>query len=359
MKRAGFVTLLLALLLCTPAFALDESDFGASRVEEAVPSEAREVLGGTAAGRDPEGALERIWAYARDHLGAVAAEVLRPLTAILAVCVLCGVGESFAEASGRGDIVALGGCLAIAALGVEDVHSVLTLGRDSLTELLDFSRVLLPTLTTAAAASGAMSSAAAAYAAAALFSDLLLTLAQTLILPMICAFTAATVASAVLGDQRLDGAVRFLQWATKLLMKALVIAFTAYLSITGILAAATDAATVKAAKSVLSTALPVVGKLMADASEALVAGAGLLRGAIGVYGLLACLVTVLLPVLRLGLRCLLFRAVAAVCAGLAGPRQLRLISGLGNAYGMLLGLVGSAAAMEFLAVISLIRTVTL
>ena len=162
MKRSLFVAALLALLLCGSVFALDESDFGAADVEAATPPEAREILGGTAAGRDPEGALERIWAYARDRLRDVTAEVLRPLTAILAVCVLCGVGESFAAASGRGDMVALGGCLAIAALGVEDVHSVLTLGRDSLTELLDFSRVLLPTLTTAAAASGAVSSAAAA-----------------------------------------------------------------------------------------------------------------------------------------------------------------------------------------------------
>lgn len=359
MRRRALLGLLLALLLCTPALALDETDLGAAQVEEAVPPEARSVLGGTEAGRDPEGALGRVWDYARDHLRDLLAEVLRPLTAMVAVCVLCGVGESFAAASGRGDMVALGGCLAIAVLGVEDVHSVLALGRDTLVQLLDFSRVLLPTLTTAAAASGAVSSATAAYAASALFSDLLLSLAQSLILPMICAFTAATVASAVLGDKRLDGAVRFLQWAAKLLMKGLVLAFTAYLSLTGILAASTDAATVKAAKTVLSTALPVVGKLMADASEALVAGAGLLRGAIGIYGLLACLVTVLLPVLRLGLRCLLFRGVAALCAGLAGQRQLRLISGLGNAYGMLLGLVGSAAAMEFLAVISLIRTVTL
>ena len=51
-------------------------------------------------------------------------------------------------------------------------------------------------------------------------------------------------------------------------MKLMVIGFTAYVSLSGILAGAADAATVKAAKSVISTALPVVGKLMADAAEA-------------------------------------------------------------------------------------------
>jgi stage III sporulation protein AE len=88
-----------------------------------------------------------------------------------------------------------------------------------------------------------------------------------------------------------------------------------------------------------------------------VAGAGLLRSAIGVYGMLITLAAVCLPVLRLAARWLLFRAAAAVCVGVAGERQSRLIGRLSTIYGLLLGLVGIAAAAEFLSIISLIRTV--
>ena len=362
MMRRVLIGALLALCLTTVVRAAPLGDaFGAEKVEAAAPPTAREVLGELAPSEtSPETGLERLLAFARQHFGEAVKETLRPLASILALCLLCAIGESFSAGTKAGaEAVALGGCLAVAAIGVADVHSVLSLGTETLAELTDFSRVLLPTLTTAAAASGAAGSAAAAYAASALFSDLLLTASEKLILPMICAYTAAAVSSAVLGDQRLDGAVHFLQWCAKTLLKALVISFTAYLSLTGILAGAADAAAVKTAKTVISTALPVVGKLMADASEALVAGAGLIRSAIGVYGMLACLAAVLLPVLRLGLRCLLFRAAAAICSGFAGARQTRLIACLGTAYGMVLSLIASAAAIEFLAVISLIRTVTL
>jgi len=360
--RAVIIVLVLVSVLCCPVLAVEqepEMDFGAAKIEAAVPPTAKDALGDMEAERgNLDKGLEQMLAYVRDHWAEVLRECLQPLAAMVAVCLLCSLGDSFSAGGGSMDAVTLGGCLAIAAIGVEDMNSVLVLGRDTLAELLDFSRVLLPTLTTAAAATGAAGSAGAVYAAAAWFSDLLLMAAEKFVLPMVCAFTAANIAAAVLGDKRLDGLVAFLQWGTKTLMKLMVIGFTAYVSLSGILAGAADAATVKAAKSVISTALPVVGKLMADAAEALVAGAGLIRGAVGVYGLLACAAIILLPVLRLGLRCLLFRAAAAICSGFGGARQLRLMSGLSTAYGMLLGLVGAGAAIEFLAVFSLIRTVT-
>ena len=267
---------------------------------------------------------------------------------------LCAAAESF---QAGGDAAAFAGCLAIAVIGAEDVKSVLALGSETLHTLRDFSRVLLPTLATAAAAGGGAHAAGAVWAAAALFSDLLLSAAENLVLPLAGGMAAAAAASAVLGEKRLDGAVKLLHWLARTLLRALAVGFTAYLAVTRTLGAQADAAAAKTVKAVLSNTLPVVGKLLSDASEALVAGAGLLRGAVGVYGMLIILAAVLLPVLRLAARWMLFRAAAAVCAGIAGERQGTLIARLGAVYGLLLGLVGVAAAAEFLSIISLIRTV--
>ena len=358
--RRILLMVLAALCLEGTALAAElDEELGAGKVTAAAPPAAREILGDTgAAEADLNNGLERLAVRVEELLPGALREAVRPLAAIVVICLLCGVGDNLSPGGGSGfDAVGMGGSLAVAVIGVSDVRSVLSLGTTTLAELTDFSRVLLPTLTTAAAAAGAPGSAAAAYAAAALFSDVLLSAAERLILPAVCAYTAVIVCSAVLGEKRLGGAAKLLEWGAKTLLKALVISFTAYLSLSGILAGSADAAAVKAAKTVISAALPVVGKLMADASEALVAGAGLVRGAVGIYGLLICLAVILLPVLRLGLRCLLFRAVAALCAGFAGERQSQLIAGLGNAYGMMLGLIASAAVIEFLAVISLIRTV--
>lgn len=361
MIRRIVLVILTAAVLTLPVCAAGLEDaFGIPELKASAP-EAADILGELNPARpDPDDALARLGNYIRTKAADTIREILRPLAAIAAVCILGGIGESMAEEGGAAAAAAaFGSCLAISVIGIEDVHSVLALGSSTMTALLDFSRVLLPTLAAAAAASGSVGAAGAAYAASALFSDLLLSAAEGILLPMICGFAAVSAAAGILGDARLEGAVRFLRWCTKTGMKILVFTYTAYLTLTGVLSAAADAAAVKTAKTVLSAALPVVGKLMADASEALVAGAGLLKSAVGVYGMLVCLAIVILPVLRLGLRCLLFKGAAAVCAGIAGPRQAKLIGNLADAYGMLFGLIGSAAAVEFLSIISLVRTVTL
>ena len=358
MKRVLLLTALL-FLFAAPAHAAELSDaLNLPEVAAAAPDDAAEAIGDPDVEKaDFSAGTERLLAYVMEHVPDALRESVRPLAAIVAVTILCAAADSFAAGQGGGETAAFAGCLAIAVIGVEDVRSVLRLGSDTLHTLRDFSRVLLPTLTTAAAAGGSAASGGATWAAAAMFSDLLLSAAETLILPLLCGMAAASAAAAVLGEKRLDGAVQFMQWSGRTLLRALAIAFTAYLSITRTLAAQTDAAAAKTVKAVLSASMPVVGKLLSDASEALVAGAGLLRGAIGVYGMLITLAVVCLPVLRLMLRWILFRAASALCEGFAGERQSRLIARLGAVYALLLGLVGVAAAAEFLSIISLIRTV--
>ena len=102
----------------------------------------------------------------------------------------------------------------------------------------------------------------------------------------------------------------------------------------------------------------MVGKTLADASASLVAGAAVIRNSLGLVGLLTVLGAVLLPVLRIGLRYLLYKAAAAVAGMFSGGRLERLINDIGTAYGMILGLVGAAAAYLLLAVVSLMQTVS-
>ena len=68
---------------------------------------------------------------------------------------------------------------------------------------------------------------------------------------------------------------------TKLLTAALL-AFTLYLTVGGIFAGTVDSARVRVTKTAISGMIPVVGGIIAEASETVLAGAGLLKGAIGV-----------------------------------------------------------------------------
>ncbi|MGN1002103.1 MAG: stage III sporulation protein AE [Oscillospiraceae bacterium] len=360
MKKITLLLFLaLALCLSLPAHAAEslEDSLGVDTLTDALPESAEEALDGlTAADADFDSGLSRLWDYAASKLAEAVGQALRPAVLVVAIALVCSLAGSLKTAGGF-DFVCFGGCAAVALTALRDVNSVTALGAATLTELSDFSKALLPTLTTAAAASGAVSSASAKYAAAALFLDVLLSAANGLLLPLIGAYAVCVAAGAAIGDSRLDGAAKLMKRLCKWGMTALAAAFTAYLGVSGLVASGADAAATKAAKAVLSAALPVVGKMVSDASESLVAGAGLLRNTVGVFGLLAVLAVCVTPFLQLGVRYLLFKAAAAVAESIAGSALGRLIDGIGSVYGMVLGLVGTAAVFLFISILSLIRTV--
>ena len=140
-------------------------------------------------------------------------------------------------------------------------------------------------------------------------------------------------------------------------MTLLVGAFTGYLAISGAVSSAADAVTAKAAKAAISAALPVVGGIVSNAAGAVVAGAGLVRNSVGVLGLLAVLSVILGPFIALGARYLLYKAASVLARSLAPDGLGDLVSAVGTAFGMALALVGSAALMLFISVISLMKAV--
>lgn len=101
------------------------------------------------------------------------------------------------------DVTAIVGALAITAVAVSDAHALIGMGKETLENLELFSKVLLPTVTAAAAAAGSPSGAVARQLATMLFSDVLITLVNRLLLPLVYTYIAACVAYAAIGNDGL------------------------------------------------------------------------------------------------------------------------------------------------------------
>lgn len=358
MKRllTGIAALLCAAALACPALA---EDYGSDEVEEALPEEAREILGdvGVDDALEPEGMFSRLWDAAAEKLGSLWRGAAKSAAELIAVALLCSAVSALAEGGAR-EYVLLGGVLAAAAIAVGDARTFISAGAETLGTLSEFSHALLPSLTAAAAAGGAVTSAAAKYAATALFMDVLITAARALVLPLVYIYMAAAVAHAATGNSAAEGAAKLLKWLAVTVTTLIMTAFTAYLSISGAVSGSADAVTLRAAKSAISAALPVVGGIISDAAGTVVAGAGLIKNAVGALGLLATAAVCLTPFLSLGLQYLMYKLAAALASAFAESRLSSLIGALGGAFGMVLGIVGAAALMLFLSVVSLVRTVT-
>lgn len=330
------------------------------KVQGSLPQEAGDVLQGlspTEAGMGDKG-LERLWKAAKEDFFGIFKSALSSALKIVAVLLLSTAASSAMGDGAPKEMVRFGTAVSVSAVAISNVNSFIGLGVETLYRLSDYSKALLPVMCTAATSAGAFTSAAAKYAATALFLDVLIGLATNLIMPLISIYLVSVVANAILEKDRLGNVSKLLKWACTTSLTLLVTGFVAYLGMAGLISGKADQMAARVTKTALGTALPVVGGILADTAETLVAGAGILRNAVGIFGLLAVAAVCLLPFLKLGLHYLVYKGTAAFAEALADKRLAELISDVGTAFGMVLALVGAGGIMLFVSVISSMKAVT-
>lgn len=358
--------LLLALLLAVPASAVSVEDMLSDQADAldtgGLESAAGEYSPGQPLSPDislDEG-LQGILDTGSDQVFGIVRKAARSGILLLVIVLFCGLADGMYGGLGKTglDIVAVAGALAVTAVAVADVNSLIGMGRKALGDMELFSKVLLPTITAAVAASGSPGGAVARQLATMLFSDVLLSLISRLLLPLVYAYVAACTAYAALGNEGLKRIASTLKWAVTLILTSVLLVFVAYLTVSGVIAGTTDAVTVKAAKFTVSSVVPVVGGILSDAAETVLAGAGILRNAVGVFGMLTVLGICLAPFLQLGIHYLVYKAAAALTATVSGGRVAGLIDNVGGAFGLVLGMTGASALLLLISIVSAITVVT-
>lgn len=278
---------------------------------------------------------------------------------LMAVVLLCGLVEGVCLDGRSGGIqaVELAGALAVTALTVSDMTVMVGLGRETIAKMDDFSGLLLPAMAALTAATGGVSGAAVRQGATVLCSSLLIRGIDGLLVPMLYAYIAACCAHAALGSDGLKKLAALLKGTIVFLLTAGLLAFVGYLTASGAIAGSADAAAVKAAKMTISRAIPVVGGILSDAAETVLAGAGVLRGTVGVVGMLVVLAICLTPFLQLALHYLTYKGAAALTGAVAGSRLSGLMDSLGGAFGLILGMTGSCALVLLFSIVSTVSAV--
>ena len=303
--------------------------------------------------------VRRLWREGWEQAGEYLLAGVRSTAAIMAGVVLLGVAESAAPAGKDtlGQYVSITGALWITAVSAGNLNALIGLGQQTIVDLSQLSKALLPVLAAAEAASGGVTAASARQVAAVFFSDILLTAIERVLLPAVYLYIGTAAAGAVLEGELMERVGSLLKKLIGWALGGLLTLFTAFLTISGAVAGTADAQAVKVAKAAVSAAVPVVGGILSEAAESMLAGAGLLRGLLGAFGALAVLSFCLVPFLRLGGQYLLYQC-ASLAAAAAGPKKLTgLLTALGDAFGLVLAMTAASALLLLISLVSSLTAV--
>ena len=353
MKKA-ILLLLLLWALTVPAWGTELP----REVRDALPAAAEDITEHMDDSASFSEGLSLLWERACGYLTDALRESISGGVLLLAAAVLCALTEECMDAAGgKVHFVPMAGALAVTLAAAGSVRTMMGLGQETVEELNTFSKALLPTLSAAVAAGGGYITAGARQVATVFFTDLLISLIRQVLLPLLYACIAAAAADAMVPGHSLKkigaGISKAVTWA----LTASMVVFTGFLTLTGAATGAADAMTVQMTRSAIATAVPVVGSIISEATGTVLAGAGVLKGAIGIFGMLAVLSICLTPFLSMAVQYLLYKLTAFLAGTVTEGPLAGLINALGTAFGLMLGMTGSCALLLLISITSSVSAV--
>lgn len=259
--------------------------------------------------------------------------------------------------SEKNGIAEFAGCIAVGVILLDNTGGMIQVAVDTINNLSEYGKMFLPVMAGAQAAQGGLTASAALYTGTMAFDAVFGKMVSGWMVPLVYMFLALSVAGFALGEAILNRFRDLIKWLISWCLKNSLYIFTGYLSITGVVSGATDAAKLKATKLTISSAVPVVGGILSDASEAVLVGAGLMKNAAGIYGMLTIAAIWISPFLQIGILYLMLKVSAALCAMLDAKRVSSLIDAFTTAMGFLLGMTGIMCMLLLISTVCFMKEV--
>ena len=124
--------------------------------------------------------------------------------------------------------------------------------------------------------------------------------------------------------------------------------FVGVVSLEETLASSVDGITAKTAKTVVSSAIPVVGKILGDAVDTVLGCGIILKNAVGIVGVIIVIGICIMPIIKLSILFLSYKLLAIVSEPIADKNIVGLLEQIGDIFKIFLGVL---CALSFMLII--------
>ena len=268
---------------------------------------------------------------------------LKLLASLMAVTLLSALLSSFGgdKAASFHSVIALTMAVLLANPVVEAVRGT----AKAVKGLSAFLYSFLPVFAASAAASGKPASALVWYGTTLSAVELFSMAVSGLVLPLCCIFIALGLISALAPDLQAGALIRSVKSLALWILSFCLTVFLALLTIKTSVSGAADGVTLKTAKFLLSSAVPVVGGAVGDAWAAVSGCLGLVKSTIGVFGVVVIGVVFLPQILSLGLLSGALKLGAAAAETFSESRPAEVMKSAAGAVSIMLSIVICYAVM--------------
>ena len=235
--------------------------------------------------------------------------------------------------------------IVIVSLVLNNFTDIINMVKEAITDIVGFSNSLIPILITLMLTTGAIVSTSVIKPVLLVLINFIGNFITDFILPLVIIGTVLAIVSQISNKVKIDRLAKVMKSVSVWILGIIMTLFVTVLSLEGSITETVDGVTAKTTKAAVSTLIPVVGKILGDATDAVIGSAGILKNAVGFVGIIVIIGICISPIVKLALLSFTYYICSCVCQPIADEKVIGLLDSIGDTFKILLGIVFCVSIM--------------
>lgn len=277
---------------------------------------------------------------------------------IIGIAILCSIlkniQSNFGE-SGTSEIAFYACYILVVILIITTFSNTIDLCRDTIEQISALMKMLVPLIISLIVATGNVTTVAILQPVLITMVALISNLLSNFILPVIFIATIINIVSNISEHVNVEKISSLLRKSALWVTELVLIIFVGILSLEGSLSSTVDGITAKTAKVLVSSTIPVVGKILGDTVDSVIGGVTITKNAIGFIGILGLLAVTLVPLIKTFIIMLVFNLSSALIEPIADKRIVKCMSGVGDSIKILFAILATIIFLFIIAITFIVK----
>ena len=222
---------------------------------------------------------------------------------------------------------------------MSNFSDIVKIVQDTSNNLVGFMNILVPLLMTLMIYTGSITTTTILEPITLFLINFIGNIIQTILIPLVLVVVSLIIISKISDKVQIGKIAKFLKSGIVWFLGIILTVFVAVVSLEGTLSSSVDGITAKTTKAVVSSAVPVVGKILGDAVDTVLGCGIILKNAVGFVGVIIVVGICIVPILKLTILTIAYKILAAITETIADGKIVDLLEKIGDVFKIFLAIL--------------------
>ena len=286
-------------------------------------------------------------------LGENIKEALSTIVSVMIIVIIHSILKAISENLGNENVSKIAyyiEYILIVALIMTNFSNIITEMKLAVQNLTSFANTLIPLMITLMITTGNILSSGMLEPILLLIITFISNFMTNILIPIVLVSTALGIISKISDQAQVGRLSKFLNSSMVWILGTVLTLFVSFTSLQGGLTSSIDGVTAKAAKTAISSVVPVVGSILGDAVNTIMGCSNIIKNAVGVVGIIVIIAICIKPILQLAILSITYYLGSALCEPVADEKVIGIMEQMGGTFKIFLAVM---CAMTVLLIIGI------